>query len=236
VFTADNLDYVRRDAYMTGVSTGPVDPERLRRYAFIGPSGLSLHESGLGALEQFLMARLFLYEHVYLHRTVRAIDLDLGAVFGPSVRAIFGEGSPADRLADYADLDEYSLLHQAALWARGEWRSAAPRPGDGTVEPAVGDAWRRILLRRPGWRAEAEVRASSETGDWGPEVLERLGVADGDGRVVDLATVDARRARTGVDPRLTIERRDGSSGPTAWDALIRVPKYALIARRYRRVT
>ena len=35
VFTVDNLDYVRRDAYFTGVSTGPVDVERLRRYAFI---------------------------------------------------------------------------------------------------------------------------------------------------------------------------------------------------------
>ena len=35
VFTVDNLDYVRRDAYLTGVAVGPVDVERLRRYAFI---------------------------------------------------------------------------------------------------------------------------------------------------------------------------------------------------------
>ena len=35
VFTVDNLDYVRRDAYLTGVAIGPVDVERLRRYAFI---------------------------------------------------------------------------------------------------------------------------------------------------------------------------------------------------------
>jgi len=41
---------------------------------------------------------------------VRAIDLDLGEVFGPSILAIFGEGSPGDRLAAYADLDEYGLL------------------------------------------------------------------------------------------------------------------------------
>ncbi len=235
VFTADNLDYVRRDAYLTGVATGPVDPERLRRYAFIGATGLTLHESGLGALEQFLMARLFLYEHVYLHRTVRAIDLDLADVFGPSIRALFGEGSPADRLADYADLDEYALLHQAALWARGEHLSATPRPGDGTVEPPMGEAWRRILLRRPAWRAEAVVRATSETGVWDESVLAQLGPADQPGTVRDLATVDARRARPGVDPRLAIERRDGSPGPTAAEALARVPKYALVARRYRRI-
>src|SRR5438045_1717707 len=70
VFTVDNLDYVRRDAHMTGVATD-VDVERLRRYAFIGPRGLTLYEPGLGSLEQFLNARLFMYQQVYFHRTVR---------------------------------------------------------------------------------------------------------------------------------------------------------------------
>ena len=79
----------------------------------------------------FLTARLFMYQHVYLHRTVRAIDLDLAEVFAPSIRAVFGDGSPAERLAAFADLDEYALLHQAALWARGEHLSAAPVPATG---------------------------------------------------------------------------------------------------------
>ena len=98
VFTVDNLDYVRRDAYLTGVSMGPVDAERLRRYAFVSERGLTLYESGVGALEMFLTARLFMYQHVYLHRTVRAIDLDLAEVFAPSIVAVFGDGSPAERL------------------------------------------------------------------------------------------------------------------------------------------
>jgi len=233
VFTVDNLDYVRRDAYFTGVSISPVDPERLRRYAFVTERGLTLHESGVGALEQFLVARLHLYEQVYLHRTVRAIDLDLAEVFAPSVRALFGEGSPAERLADYADLDEYALLHQAAMWARGEHLSASPRAGDGTVEPVVGEAWRRILLRRPRWRVEREVRAESETGEWPSDVLAELGDAVPGEVAIDLATVDARRARAGDDPRLSIERRDGTPGPTAAMALRRVPKVALVGRRYR---
>ncbi|MFL5649483.1 MAG: HD domain-containing protein, partial [Chloroflexota bacterium] len=120
VFTVDNLDYVRRDAYLTGVAVGPVDVERLRRYAFVSERGLTLFEPGLPALEMFLTSRRFIYQQVYFHRTVRAIDLDLSAVFGPSVRAIFGDSSPADRMSAYADLDEYGLLHQAARWARGE--------------------------------------------------------------------------------------------------------------------
>ena len=162
VFTVDNLDYVRRDSYLIGVSTGPVDVERLRRYSFIGPRGLSLYEPGLGALEMFLTARLFMYQQIYFHRSVRAIDLDLAEVFRPSILAIFGDGSPADELSHYADLDEYALLHQAALWARGEALARRPAPGDGTVTPEVGRVWQAILLRRPRWRAEAELRRAYE--------------------------------------------------------------------------
>ena len=132
VFTVDNLDYVRRDAYLTGVAVGPVDVERLRRYSFISERGLTLFEPGLPALEMFLTSRRFMYQQVYFHRTVRAIDLDLGEVFGPSIRAIFGEGSPNDRLGAYADLDEYGLLHQAARWARGE--ALADRPVAGRLD------------------------------------------------------------------------------------------------------
>ena len=175
VFTVDNLDYVRRDAYLTGVAVGPVDVERLRRYSFVGARGLTIYEPGLGALEMFLTARLFMYRQVYFHRTVRAIDLDLGEVFEPSIEAIFGRRSPADALSAYADLDEYALLHQAALWARHEAVADAPQPGDGTVTPAVADAWRGILLRRPRWRSEAEVRADYEPGAFPEALVDSLG-------------------------------------------------------------
>jgi HD superfamily phosphohydrolase len=233
VFTVDNLDYVRRDAYLTGVSMGPVDAERLRRYAFVSDRGLTLYESGIGALEMFLTARLFMYQHVYLHRTVRAIDLDLGEVFGPSIVAVFGDGSPAERLAAFADLDEYSLLHQAAGWARGEHLAAQPVAGDGTVTPAIADGWRAILLRHPRWHAEREVRAESATGEWPASLLADLGEAN-DGRVaIDLTGIDAR---PGADkpPTLAIERRDGVAGPTLAEALGRLPAWLLIGRRYRR--
>jgi uncharacterized protein len=234
VFTVDNLDYVRRDAYLTGVSTGPVDAERLRRYAFISERGLTLYESGIGALEMFLTARLFMYRQVYLHRTVRAIDLDLEEVFAPSILAVFGEGSPADRLSAFANLEEYALLHQAALWARGERLSAAPVPGDGTVTREIGDAWRGILLRRPRWRAEKELRAETEDGDWPAALVKELG-PDEPGRVrVDLARVDARPG-IGVAAPLALELRDGSPGPTLAEALGRLPGYAHVGRRYRRV-
>jgi HD superfamily phosphohydrolase len=240
VFTVDNLDYVRRDAYLTGVTAGPVDVERLRRYTFVGSDGLTLYEPGLGALEMFLSSRRFMYQQVYFHRTVRAIDLDLADVFGPSIRAIFGDGSPADRLAAYADLDEYALLHQAARWARGldiaEDGGADPEPGDARVARRVADAWRAILLRQPTWRSEAEVRAEYEAGERPDGLIATLGEAEPGRVAIDLAVVDARPAdATATDRLLALEGRDGRALSLS-AALGSIPTYWLVGRRYRRRT
>ena len=232
VFTVDNLDYVRRDAFFTGVSAGPVDAERLRRYAFMTEEGLTLFEPGLAALEMFLTARLYMYQQVYFHRTVRAIDLDLAEVFGPSITAIFGDRSPADDLAGYADLDEYALLHQAARWGRGEDVALTPAPGSGQVAPHVAGIWRRILLRRPRWRAEAEIRAEYESGPPPDDAVATLGVAEPGRVVIDLAVVDARPTTGAAGASLAVAGRDGRPPRSLDAALGRLPAYALIGRRY----
>ena len=92
-----------------------------------------------------------MYNTVYFHRTVRAIDLDLEEVVrAVRSRRIFGDGNPLDDLAAYAALDEYALLHQASLWAGGEARwTRTRRPAPGRVTPDVGRLWRGILLRQP---------------------------------------------------------------------------------------
>ncbi|MEW5990261.1 MAG: HD domain-containing protein [Chloroflexota bacterium] len=236
VFTVDNLDYVRRDAFFTGVRVG-IDVERLRRYAYVSDRGLTLYEPGVPALEGFLGARLLLHQQVYFHRTVRAIDLDLGEVFGPSIRALFGDASPADELAGYADLDEYALLHQAARWARGEAVApdgVTPEPGGGRVGRSVAEGWHGILLRRPRWRAEAEVRAAYEDGGFPTDEVGALGPADAGHVAIDLAAVDARMGDAAAARLLVIEGRDGSILPLS-RAIPRVPGWALIARRYRRL-
>ena len=179
---------------------------------------------------------MLLHQSVYFHRTVRAIDLDLAEVFQPAIEALFGDDSPADRLADYVDLDEYALLHQAARWARGEdvaTDGAAAAPGSGRVSRAVADGWRGILLRRPGWRAEAEMRASYEAGRRAHvgDRAARFGRAGPGGHRPGGRRRAARRATTGSRSRAATAREI----PLA-QALARVPAYALIGRRYRRLT
>mgnify|MGYP003352328658 CR=1 FL=1 len=235
VFTVDNLDYVRRDAYMTGVHIAPVDVERLRRYSFVGPRGLTLYEPAVGALEAFLDARHFLYLQVYLHRTVRGIDLDMKEAFAPGVRAIFGERSPADDLAAYLELDEYALLHQAARWARGQDLSPQPQPGDGTVTPAVADAWRAVLFRSPRWQLEEEIRAESDVDEIPPALRERLGPAIPGEVEIDFGTCDPRHVEgDAADRLLAVAGRDGREGQPISALLVKLPLLSVVGRRYRR--
>ncbi len=246
VFTVDNLDYVRRDAYLTGVASGPVDADRLRRYCFMSERGLALYEPGLGALEMFLTARLFMYSTVYFHRTVRAIDLDLAEVFEPSILALFGDGDPLEALDSYATLDEYGLLHEAARWARGEMLDERPAPGSGRVPARVGELWQGILLRRPSWRAVREVRRSLTADDrlspasrtaLEEELRADLTERADDGRFrFDLALKDGRPQNPlQVDGRLIVARRDGQLDATAVRELLeRVPAVVIVGRAYER--
>lgn len=248
VFTVDNLDYVRRDAYLTGVASGPVDAERLRRYAFISPRGLALYEPALGALQQFLAARLYMYDTIYFHRTVRAIDLDLAEAFAPAITAIAGDANPLEALDGYLALDEYALLHQAAQWARGEQLEDAPIPGDGRVTPAVGALWHGILLRRPGWRAVREVRRQLHGSDLpaSPSLATLAaelraghpgaGPADAEVRV-DLAIADSGPDDpVRVEGKLIVARRDGTLDATAIPQLLeRLPALVVVGRLYERV-
>ena len=142
-----------------------------------------------------------------------------------------------EHLADYADLDEYALLHQAARWSRGQdvASTGTATPGDGRVTPAVADGWRGILLRRPRWHMDAEVRVEFETGAYPRAEVESLGPAEPGRIAIDEAAVDARLPDEDAARKLIVERRDGSH-PALSDALPRIPGFALVARRYRRDT
>jgi len=142
VFTVDNLDYVRRDSYMIGVSPARWTWRGSAATALSG-RGLSLYEPGLGALEMFLTARLFMYQQIYFHRSVRAIDRDMAEVFPARACRRSSVSLSRRRPGPLRGPDEYALLHQAALWARGEAISENPAHGDGTVTSVTGQTLAR---------------------------------------------------------------------------------------------
>ena len=113
--TVDNMDYVRRDAYMCGVSIGPVDVNRLIYYTFCTDEGLTFHKRALSTLRAFLNARFYMYENVYFHRVGHAIDLHLREIFRPTLELILPE-SPLENRAAYRRLSEWSLFSTVEDW------------------------------------------------------------------------------------------------------------------------
>ncbi|HEY6379959.1 MAG TPA: HD domain-containing protein [Candidatus Dormibacteraeota bacterium] len=186
--TVDNLDYVPRDAYMCGVSVGAVDVRRLAHYSFVTPQdGLVLHAHAVGALQMFLVARLYLYTNIYFHRTVRRIDLSMREIFADTVDVLL-PGNPLDHRDAYAQLTDWSLLE-----AVERWRHAAPA----SRERGLADAWAAITGRRLRWHMAYETQLRS--GDEVDGLTRRIGEAlpplhRGAHFVVDLASASVAPA------------------------------------------
>ncbi|REJ65217.1 MAG: HD domain-containing protein [Planctomycetota bacterium] len=141
IYTIDNMDFVLRDAYMTGYSACSFDLARLLHYSFFSEQGLTIHDRAIGALIRFLGVRADLFRSVYFHRTVRAIDLALTDLFEASRDLLFA-GNPAEQLDGYRRFTEWSLLADVASWHQAEderRRALAPQ-------------WRQLLDRQIDWK------------------------------------------------------------------------------------
>jgi HD superfamily phosphohydrolase len=145
LYTVDNMDFVLRDAYMSGYSQRAFDLERLLHYSVFTPRGLTIHERGLSALVRFIGVRAELFRTIYFHRTVRAIDLTLAELFADSKQHLL-PGNPLDHLDAYRSLTEWSLLVRVAEWHRAE-------------DPAMrelGRRWQDFLARKIRWKMACE--------------------------------------------------------------------------------
>lgn len=140
IYTIDNMDFVLRDAYMTGLNPRAFDLQRILHYSFFGPEGLTIHDRGMPALVHFLSMKAELFRNVYFHRTVRAIDIELADLFRDSRRYLF-PGDPRDHLDEYLELTEFSLLTDVKRWRN----SSDPQLQQ------LGERWQDWLQRRVPW-------------------------------------------------------------------------------------
>ncbi|MCX8044617.1 MAG: HD domain-containing protein [Desulfobacterota bacterium] len=141
LYTVDNLDYVQRDAYMTGFSLDIVDINRLLFYSFFSAQGLTLHQAGVSAFTRFLNARLNLYANIYYHRTSRAIDFHMQEIFADTMRIIFPY-NPLRALNKYLFLNDWSLIQEVESWQRS--RDARKK--------RLGREWAQIINRSIKWK------------------------------------------------------------------------------------
>ncbi|MBC2579859.1 protein kinase domain-containing protein [Clostridium sp. DJ247] len=78
IIDADRMDYLLRDSLMLGVKYGKYDIEHLIRSMNIdfsqGDYTLAIEKKGIYALEEFMLARHFMFTQVYMHKTRRIYD------------------------------------------------------------------------------------------------------------------------------------------------------------------
>lgn len=154
IYTVDNMDFVLRDAYMSGYSVRAFDLDRILHYSFFSERGLTIHERGLSALAAFMRVRAELFQAVYYHRTVRSLDLELQEVFAES-KPFLLPGDPREHLDAYQRLTDWSLFTEVARW------SASDEP----VKQQLGQRWDQLLRRQIRWKMNVERTISFRPGE-----------------------------------------------------------------------
>ncbi|MEC0373114.1 HD domain-containing protein [Paenibacillus chibensis] len=124
---ADRMDYLLRDAYYTGVNYGTIDIDRILRMLRPYQGRVVVKESGMHAVEDYLMSRYQMYWQVYFHPVTRSSEIILRQIFRRA-KELYTEGYDfgfmvkplpglfEDRLTvqDYLQLDE-ALIQTAFL-------------------------------------------------------------------------------------------------------------------------
>jgi HD superfamily phosphohydrolase len=159
-FDVDRCDYLLRDAHATGVRYGVYDLDWLLQSLRFTPTpdgGVDASRApalaidgakGLPAIEAFIVARLFMFQQVYLHKAARAAEWMIRTIVsravstlraGATLEAVPGALESAAR-DDPITLGDYLELDDGVLWgAMHAWEQARDRP--------LADLARRIRAR-----------------------------------------------------------------------------------------
>ncbi len=171
----DRLDYLRRDAFFTGVAEGTIGSARIIKMLNVVDDRLVVEQKGIYSIENYLTSRRLMYWQVYLHKTTVAYEKMLvnalrRAKLCAKDQQVFA--SPALAFFLYNDVDEqrfhddpealcnYGELDDSDIWsAMKAWRHS----DDKILAQLAGD-----LLDRRLWRCETTSEPPS------PEHIEEL--------------------------------------------------------------
>lgn len=145
---ADRMDYLQRDAYFTGVSYGHFDMERILRVMRPMEDQVVVKESGMHAVEDYIMSRYQMYWQVYFHPVTRSAEVILSKILHrakelyeegyefklkPTHFLSFFAGKPT--LEEYLALDEAVTLYYFQMWMQED-------------DPVLSDLCDRFVNRR----------------------------------------------------------------------------------------
>lgn len=146
------MDYLRRDSLFTGSGYGHFDWYRLINTLEFhdGPDGqkdIVWPEKAKFAIEEYIFARYYMYQNVYLHKTTRGFEKMLEAMWArakqlrndgtdvalvPAIAAYWDADEPT--VEQYLAIEEFTVLQQIQQWQEHP-------------DKALGDLARRFLHR-----------------------------------------------------------------------------------------
>ena len=130
----DRLDYLRRDSLFTGAGYGHYDYYRILNTFELLPDGegnwdIVWAEKSKLAIEEYIFARHYMYQNVYLHKTTRGFEKLLEAMWRRA-RRLFENGDDAlllpvildfwraekPSVQQYLRIEEFTVLQQIQVW------------------------------------------------------------------------------------------------------------------------
>ena len=116
----DKMDYLLRDSKFCGVSYGIYDLERfistLTVYKAENIMSLAIEKGGIQALEEFVLARYFMFIQVYFHKTRRYFDKQLVR----ALKDILPEGKYPKDVSEFLEWDDNRVLYNMNISASEE--------------------------------------------------------------------------------------------------------------------
>ena len=111
----DKMDYLLRDSKFCGVSYGKYDLERfistLTVYKTSSSMKLAIEKGGIQALEEFILARYFMFIQVYFHKTRRYFDKQLVK----ALKVILPDGHYPEDIEGFLKWDDHRVMYELSI-------------------------------------------------------------------------------------------------------------------------
>lgn len=128
----DRMDYLRRDSLFTGAGYGHFDFFRLlNTFELHDGDDIVWVEKSKFAIEEYVFARYYMYQNVYLHKTTRGFEKMVEAMWRrartlmndggdvslvPAIQSFWRAGNDKAASHQYLDIEEHTVLQQIQQW------------------------------------------------------------------------------------------------------------------------